>query len=69
MHLTVVIRQKKPWRRIDGIFVYFEDNAGVIVNDKGEMKGSWGNRKWSGEFTSTIGYLQTVCLILFDGQL
>merc|ERR1712118_654989 len=37
---AVVIRQKKPWRRIDGIFVYFEDNAGVIVNDKGEMKGS-----------------------------
>lgn len=22
------------------MFVYFEDNAGVIVNDKGEMKGS-----------------------------
>jgi len=37
---AVVVRQKKPWRRIDGIFVCFEDNAGVIVNDKGEMKGS-----------------------------
>lgn len=37
---AVVIRQKKPFRRIDGTFVYFEDNAGVIVNDKGEMKGS-----------------------------
>jgi len=37
---AVVIRQKKPWRRIDGTFVYFEDNAGVLVNDKGEMKGS-----------------------------
>merc|ERR1719247_2132978 len=37
---AVVIRQKKCWRRKDGIFVYFEDNAGVIVNDKGEMKGS-----------------------------
>mmetsp|Transcript_21869 Transcript_21869/g.59742 ORF Transcript_21869/g.59742 Transcript_21869/m.59742 type:complete len:116 (-) Transcript_21869:56-403(-) len=36
----VVIRQKKCWRRKDGVFVYFEDNAGVIVNDKGEMKGS-----------------------------
>ena len=23
-----------------GGFVYFEDNAGVIVNDRGEMKGS-----------------------------
>merc|ERR1719199_1449316 len=32
--------QKKAWRRMDGICVHFEDNAGVIVNDKGEMKGS-----------------------------
>merc|ERR1719379_1752569 len=37
---AVCIRQKKQWRRREGIFVYFEDNAGVIVNDKGEMKGS-----------------------------
>merc|ERR1712060_1001579 len=36
----VVIRQKKAWRRREGVFIYFEDNAGVIVNDKGEMKGS-----------------------------
>merc|ERR1711972_638245 len=31
----VVIRQKKAWRRREGVFIYFEDNAGVIVNDKG----------------------------------
>ena len=37
---AVVIRQRKPWRRMDGSYVYFEDNAGVIVNNKGEMKGS-----------------------------
>ncbi|MCO5583791.1 hypothetical protein L7F22_037705 [Adiantum nelumboides] len=37
---AVVVRQRKPWRRRDGIFLYFEDNAGVIVNPKGEMKGS-----------------------------
>ena len=47
---AVVIRQRKPWRRLDGSFVYFEgmhscisadlDNAGVIVTNKGEMKGS-----------------------------
>merc|ERR1712166_1455354 len=36
----VVVRQKKAWRRKDGVFIYFEDNAGVIVNPKGEMKGS-----------------------------
>jgi len=36
----VVIRQRKPYRRKNGVFIYFEDNAGVIVNNKGEMKGS-----------------------------
>jgi len=37
---AVVVRQRKPWRRKDGVFIYFEDNAGVIVNPKGEMKGT-----------------------------
>ena len=37
---AVVIRQRKSWRRREGTFIYFEDNAGVIVNPKGEMKGS-----------------------------
>jgi large subunit ribosomal protein L23e len=49
---AVVVRQRKTWRRrgthlqkrsrliVDGVFLYFEDNAGVIVNPKGEMKGS-----------------------------
>merc|ERR1712110_1136197 len=36
----VVVRQSKAFRRKDGIFINFEDNAGVIVNLKGEMKGS-----------------------------
>ncbi len=36
---AVVIRQRKAFRRRDGVFLYFEDNAGVIVNVKGEMKG------------------------------
>merc|ERR1719258_479343 len=36
----VVIRQKKAWRRREGVFLYFEDNAGVIVNDKGEITSS-----------------------------
>jgi ribosomal protein L14 len=40
VHPAVVIRQRKAWRRKDGIYIYFEDNAGVIVNPKGEMKGS-----------------------------
>jgi large subunit ribosomal protein L23e len=29
---AVVVRQRKAWRRRDGVFLYFEDNAGVIVN-------------------------------------
>ena len=38
---AVVVRQRKAWRRTEGGgFVYFEDNAGVIVNIKGDMKGS-----------------------------
>merc|ERR1712086_707271 len=31
---AIVIRQRKSFRRKDGNFVYFEDNAGVIVNPK-----------------------------------
>merc|ERR1711953_728097 len=37
---AVVIRQRKPYRRKNGVFIHFEDNAAVIVNNKGEMKGS-----------------------------
>ena len=38
---AVVVRQRKAWRRVDGGgLIYFEDNAGVIVNVKGDLKGS-----------------------------
>ena len=37
---AVIIRQRKAYRRREGYFLYFEDNAGVIVTPKGEMKGS-----------------------------
>lgn len=40
MHPAVVVRQKKAFRRKEGTWIYFEDNAGVIVNPKGEMKGT-----------------------------
>merc|ERR1712157_677613 len=40
VHPAVVVRQSKAFRRRDGTFLYFEDNAGVIFNNKGEMKGS-----------------------------
>ena len=37
---AVIVRQRQPYRRKEGYYIYFEDNAGVIVNPKGEMKGS-----------------------------
>lgn len=27
---AVIVRQSKPWRRADGVYLYFEDNAGVV---------------------------------------
>ncbi|KAL0211942.1 hypothetical protein RCL1_005568 [Eukaryota sp. TZLM3-RCL] len=37
---AVLVRQRASWRRRNGVFIGMEDNAGVIVNQKGEMKGS-----------------------------
>lgn len=37
---AVVVRQRKPYRRAEGIWVQFEDNAAVIITPDGEMKGS-----------------------------
>ena len=37
---AVVIRQKKEIRRANGIRLSFEDNAMVLVNDRGEPKGT-----------------------------
>ncbi len=36
---AVIIRQKKPFRRPDGTWVAFEDNACVIVSPEGVPKG------------------------------
>jgi large subunit ribosomal protein L14 len=37
---AVVVRQRMPFRRAEGLWVQFEDNAAVIVTEEGEMKGS-----------------------------
>ena len=37
---AVVVRQRKPFRRVDGLWVQFEDNAAVIMTPEGEMRGS-----------------------------
>jgi large subunit ribosomal protein L14 len=40
MFRAVVIRQRRPFRRVDGTWVQFEDNAVVITNERGEVQGS-----------------------------
>jgi len=40
MFQAVVVRQKKSYRRAEGIWVQFEDNAAVIMTPEGEMRGS-----------------------------
>ncbi len=37
---AVIIRQRMPYRRPEGAWVQFEDNAAVIVTPEGDMKGS-----------------------------
>ena len=37
---AVVCRQRRLYRRKDGVVIGFEDNAACVINDKGEMKGS-----------------------------
>ena len=40
MFNAIIIRQRRPFRRVDGTWVQFEDNACVIVNEKGDVQGS-----------------------------
>ncbi|KAI5184632.1 large subunit ribosomal protein L23e [Nematocida homosporus] len=37
---AVLIRQRKSWRRKEGLFISFEDNAAVVITPKGEPKGT-----------------------------
>ena len=37
---AVIIRQKKEYRRLNGLRVKFEDNAAILVNEKNEPVGS-----------------------------
>ena len=40
VHRAVIIRQKKEYRRVNGMRIWFEDNAAVLVNEKFEPKGT-----------------------------
>ena len=37
---AVIIRQRMPYRRKDGSWIQFEDNAAVLINPEGEPIGS-----------------------------
>jgi large subunit ribosomal protein L14 len=37
---AILIRQRKPYRRPDGSWIQFEDNAAVIITPEGELRGS-----------------------------
>jgi len=35
---AVVVRQRKPYRRLDGSYIRFDDNAVVLIDDKKEPR-------------------------------
>ncbi len=37
---AVIVRQRKEFRRVDGLRVKFEDNAAILVNEEGEPTGT-----------------------------
>lgn len=37
---AVLVRQRMPFRRVDGTVIRFEDNAAVIMTPEGELKGT-----------------------------
>ncbi|MFH0928768.1 MAG: 50S ribosomal protein L14 [Candidatus Aenigmatarchaeota archaeon] len=37
---AVIVRQRKEYRRKNGMRVKFEDNAAVLINEKGEPRGT-----------------------------
>jgi hypothetical protein len=43
---AVIVRQSKPWRRTDGVFLYFEDNAGVVSLAGFFWWSGWRDYRW-----------------------
>ena len=62
----VVTCKRKSRHPKESIFIYFEDNAGVIVNVKGEMKGSAMTRPVSQEHLGEVG--RQVNMIVMDDR-
>ncbi len=62
---AVIVRQKKEYRRKNGIRVKFEDNAAVLINEKGEPRGTKIKGPIAKEVVerfSTIGKIATMVL-------
>lgn len=60
---AVIIRQKKEYRRLNGLRVEFEDNAAVLVNEKNEPVGSQVKGPMAKEVTErflTLGKIASV---------
>jgi large subunit ribosomal protein L14 len=37
---AIIIRQRMPYRRSDGTWVQFEDNAAIVITPEGDLRGS-----------------------------
>ena len=62
---AVIIRQKKEYRRPSGMRIKFEDNAAILVNEKGEPRGTRIKgvvAKEAVERFSTIGKIATTVI-------
>ena len=44
VYKAIVVRTKKPFRRLDGSYVSFDDNAVAIIEKQGKEMGPKGNR-------------------------
>jgi large subunit ribosomal protein L14 len=40
VHRAVIVRTRKEYRRKDGSFIRFDENAAVLINEQGEPRGS-----------------------------
>ncbi|HEX8591272.1 MAG TPA: 50S ribosomal protein L14 [Candidatus Paceibacterota bacterium] len=44
IYKAVVVRQRKPYRRMNGSYIRFDDNAVVLIEKQGKEMGPKGNR-------------------------
>lgn len=64
MFNAVIIRQKAEYRRLSGLRVSFEDNAAVLVDEKGEPKGSQIKGPVAKEAVERFSYLGKIASIV-----